>query len=191
MRVVLSVLAAVALSGGASPAEAAPTAVGPESLATSPAAPSNARSGATTRGGTSFSPRLEYRWARWIPWVVLGAGAVVAGVGIPLVFSSMGDYARYDRQWDAWCHDPLGCSPSDRPTSLVDLEVRANAKRIAAFALIGLGGAAVITGLVLALLNTPRLAGDDKSVGLAEPPRFLVTATPLSGGAAVMTRLRF
>lgn len=173
-----------------SPADAAPGAGPTDLLATSPAAAPDALSGTSPRAKHASGPRLKYRWPRWIPWVILGAGVVLAGVGTPLIFLSRGDYVKYDNRWSAWCQDPLGCPTSERPTSLSDLEQRAKAERLSGFTLLSLGGTLVITGLVLALLNKPRII-TSKQAQAIEPPRFVLTAAPLPGGAAVMTYVRF
>lgn len=94
---------------------------------------------------------LTRRWALWKPWVVLAAGAVVTGIGVPLLLKARSDRDAFDRYMDANCAS--GCSPDTVPASILDRQDRSDLASGFSVALFTLGGAALVTGAVLLLLN--------------------------------------
>jgi hypothetical protein len=90
----------------------------------------------------------------WKPWAVIAAGAVVAAVGVPLVVQSVRDFKAFDQEVTRAC--PQGCQPSVLPGSTLGLRDRARAESGAAAAAFVAGGATLVSGVVLALLNLPR-----------------------------------
>lgn len=98
--------------------------------------------------------KLVRRFPLWLPWTVMGAGAVVALVGVPVMASAESSYERYDQDLSRVC--PSGCPLASLPGSVLDLKQSAAAQNGAAIGLFSVGGAAVVTGVVLAVLNQPR-----------------------------------
>jgi hypothetical protein len=116
---------------------------------------------------------LRRRFAVWKPWTVIAAGAVVTLLGIPLVVQSAKDYRSFDRETTRLC--PEGCTRSELPGSTRDLRTRAAAESSAAIGAFSVGGAILVTGAVLALLNLPRARHRSEAV---LPP---VTVRPVLG----------
>lgn len=111
---------------------------------------------------------LARRYPRWLPWTVIGAGAVIAAVGLPMLELSSNAYADYDRGVSAACS--VGCPPAPLPSSVsTDLS---HGKLFDTLAISGfaVGGALIASGVALVVLNQPRLVtpmvGGD-TVGLA------------------------
>lgn len=98
--------------------------------------------------------RLVRQFPTWLPWTVMGAGAAVALIGAPVLVGAQSSYDRYDQDLARVC--PSGCPASDVPGSVVDLRQGAAAQNGVAIGLFAVGGAAVLTGAVLAVLNQPR-----------------------------------
>jgi len=117
---------------------------------------------------------LHRRWARWVPWTVLGGGVVVAGVGVPMLLAAGSSFDRYDAEVAASC--PHGCKAGDPATPhIMDLKSHAEFQNTAAVSLFVAGGALAATGFVMVILNQPHLVapviGSDH-VGLAIAGRF-------------------
>ncbi len=94
---------------------------------------------------------LIRHFPKWIPWATLGAGVALAGTGGLISLSARSDYQEFDRQ----IKDRAGRMPvpvtADR--GLID---GADTKVTIARGLWIVGGAAVVTGVVLAIINQPR-----------------------------------
>ena len=90
----------------------------------------------------------EYRrkWAVWIPWAVLGAGAVVGGVGGAMHYNANESFKEFDAGIDA-CG---GCVP---PADVAGKLSTGNTLQAAAIGSYAVGGAAVVAGAVLVYLN--------------------------------------
>jgi hypothetical protein len=115
------------------------------------------------------------RWPVWQPWVVMAAGAAVALVGVPLVLQAKSDYESYDRAVAATPACQMSCLPSDLPGPVQDLKPRAAAEDAAGIAAFAVGGAIVASGVVLLILNQPRLV---------ERPATRVSLAPVLGPQA-------
>lgn len=117
---------------------------------------------------------LHRRWARWVPWTVLGGGVVVAGVGVPMLIAAGSSFDAYDRAVVAGCQH--GCKEGDPATAhVMDLKSHAEFQNTTAISLFAVGGAIAATGFVMVILNQPHLVapvvGNDR-VGLAISGRF-------------------
>ena len=117
---------------------------------------------------------LHRRWSRWLPWTVLGGGAVVAVVGVPVRFAAGSSLDRYDAAVTADC--PHGCiAGTPAAQNVMDLKSHADAQNTAAISLFAVGGAIAATGFVMVILNQPHLVtpvvGSDH-VGLAVSGQF-------------------
>jgi hypothetical protein len=110
---------------------------------------------------------------RWVPWTVLGTGALVALVGIPSYVSARDDYVAYDKAVQAAFDMRNGGEPMLSSADAAKLP-RADREAMHAYVLWGAGGAIAATGFVLVLLNAPRLepvVGPER-IGLAINGRF-------------------
>ena len=113
----------------------------------------------------------------WVPWTVLGSGVVIAGVGGLLHGQAKDDFASYDEGIaqcaaaapDRGCANP-GADVNDRKTS-------AESKQTLAITAYAIGGAAIVTGITLAIINRAEAYRIDP---LAEKPRA-VSVSPLVG----------
>lgn len=91
----------------------------------------------------------ERRWAPWVPWATLGTGAALGVVGAGLWWQADVHHREADRRLGGGC-DPT-CAPSARDE--YDRSIIENRLAIGAFIA---GGAAVITGAMLLLMNGPQ-----------------------------------
>jgi hypothetical protein len=96
----------------------------------------------------------ERRWAVWKPWAVVGAGAAVGLIGLWLELTAKSDFDSYDNELATTC--PEGCQSSAIPASLQDVKSRAQTENVLAVSAFVAGGAAVATGIVLAIMNRER-----------------------------------
>jgi hypothetical protein len=81
--------------------------------------------------------------------VTLGAGAVFAGVGTGFLVSSLGTRSDGDELFRRYgCGDDLGCS-DEEAKQVQDKDDEADKSGIFAITGFALGGAAIVTGLVL------------------------------------------
>ena len=91
------------------------------------------------------------RWSPWKPWMVVGAGAALSAGGGLLYWKARHDYRAFDA-------DVLGCSEESggrgcsRP-NLLSRRNRVEALNRWSFTAMGVGGAALLTGTALVLLN--------------------------------------
>lgn len=144
------------------------------------------RGGADTQVLLTLEPtpvyRTTHRWPVAVPWIVAGAGVLVAAAGAPVLLAGAGDMEDYDRLVKDGC--PAGCASAKIPAPALAAEDAARTKEAAATALFIAGGAAVITGIVLVALNTAEQVEVNKSV---EVPAVSVAPLPGGGAAASMT----
>ena len=94
---------------------------------------------------------VEYRrrWAVWKPWTVFGAGIVVAGVGAALHLSGRSAISDYDDQVEH----------ANPPKTVSELEDQKNSglrNQKIGVAMYGVGGAAIVAGATLLVLNRAR-----------------------------------
>jgi hypothetical protein len=125
--------------------------------------------------------KLERRWPSWQPWAVLagGGGALVLG-GASLGFAKH-EFNSYDAGVATRC--PSGCDAATAAAMLSDLRSTKSHGDVAqdiGFALLGIGGAAAIAGVVGVVLNQPH--------AVVERP---INVTPTNGGAALTISGRF
>ena len=114
------------------------------------------------------------RWAQWKPWVVLGAGAVVAGGGAVMFGFAQSNMSDYDSTVVSEC--PCTAAQS-RELDLQGYLNRARAQEVVAYSLFAVGGSVLAVGIVGVILNLPRtqLMLDSANVN----------ATPHGGSATV------
>jgi hypothetical protein len=93
------------------------------------------------------------RHAIWKPWSVVGAGAAVVTAGSLLRWRAALDYDRFDREFTAMCQT-AGCTDDQFP-ALQHLRGRARWENRFGVGGMVLGGLAVLSGTVWALINQP------------------------------------
>lgn len=130
------------------------------------------------------APKLRSvrRWATWQPWTVLGSGALIGLAGVPVFLQARKDFETYDDEIARVC--PAGCSKDELPQTVADARKRARSENTIAVGMFATGGALVATGVVLVILNQPRLEPD---------PDQRVSVTPVFGRSTLgaQTSVRF
>ena len=115
-------------------------------------------------------PVLERRMRPWIPWLTAGAGVALIGAGGVLALQARGEL----RDFDDRVAESAGEMP--RPVVADDSPVSgAERNQNIAIGLAVTGGAAVVTGLILAALNQPR--------PVERPSAFRIV--PMAGGVGI------
>jgi hypothetical protein len=144
--------------------------------------------------------RYKRRWpnAKWMPYVVMGGGALAAGAGYLLARSAQSSYDDFDARVRA-CNDAIGpnggCEQMDANLSLRD---DGDSKKTMAYIGYGVAGAAIATGALLLFLNRStayQISSDDYRLEQLEKERASqkVTVSPLitDDGAGAMIFGRF
>jgi hypothetical protein len=99
---------------------------------------------------------LDTPMPRWLPWVTIGGGLAAIALGGGLEYVAQRNAAAF--------RDEVAAAAGDTPHQIVidDRRLRqAKNQEIAAIGLFTAGGVAVVTGVVLVVLNRPRPVGDD------------------------------
>lgn len=139
------------------------------------------------RASLSLSPieqtgKVVHRWATWVPWLVVGAGLTVTGIGGLIEYQSYQTMNEYDRALVTACFD-TGCDAAHPlPSSIAATKDRAELQNKVALGVMTAGIATVVSGGVLLYLNRSRTV---------YPTAEHIDVTPTSGGAAVLVRGRF
>jgi hypothetical protein len=93
------------------------------------------------------------RWPVWMPWAVVGVGAVVSGAGGLMYSKAADEYAEFDRKFTDNCLNIAGCYDGDNPPEFFDHLDRARTLETASrLSFIG-GGVTVAVGAALVFLN--------------------------------------
>jgi hypothetical protein len=140
----------------------------------------DARAGATLRVPVELSPeRVEVRvepvvlrrsLPTWAPWVSAGAGAALVGLGALVNWSAARDFAAFD----ASVRDEAGAPPRAVSGDASQLD-RAELQRRVAIGLYIAGGATVLAGVVLFVVDQPRpVARRERAVYVAPMTNGLV-----------------
>jgi hypothetical protein len=95
------------------------------------------------------------RWPVWKPWSVVGAGALLAVLGVPLIVDSVNNVHDYEAAIDS-CSARAG-GPCMVPSTTSDMLHRARVENGVAISLFSVGGAVVASGLAMVILNQPRV----------------------------------
>jgi tetratricopeptide (TPR) repeat protein len=127
----------------------------------------------------------QYRrkWSAWKPWAVVGTGVALAAGGALLHMQARDNYEAFDLGVTS-CG---GCVPD---TGLADRRTRGDTMQTLAMGGYAVGGAALVTGVVLVYMNRLQPYRVDDRVTQPEPA---VTVAPLVGGGSrgVSATLRF
>lgn len=100
---------------------------------------------------TAAPVKLVRRWSVWVPWSVLIAGAVVGGLSAPLFGASQTTYDNYDRDLGLFC--PAGCLSAAAPSAVLQQQSQARTLNAVGVGFAVVGGATLVTGVVLMSLN--------------------------------------
>jgi hypothetical protein len=143
------------------------------------------------------SVTAERRWTAWKPWVVVGAGAIVMmGAGY-IDYDTSRSFDSFDTEFDALCGN--GCPDDEVPQALRDgLRRTERAQRVGQISY-AIGGAALVTGVVLVYMNREQVvrrggpAGYERAGrGSPRPVRALVFMPVLGPGqAGIQAALHF
>jgi hypothetical protein len=91
----------------------------------------------------------------WVPWLVLGAGVAVAGTGGLLHAQAKSGLDDYDAAIDACAMTSRTGGCENPGVALLDDKNAAENQQTLAFAAYAVGGVAIATGVVLAVINRP------------------------------------
>jgi hypothetical protein len=136
--------------------------------------------------------RYRRKWDRtWVPYAVIGAGAIAGIVGGALELSAKSSFKDFDAAV-ARCNanNPMangGCSATE--PGLQSMRDSGNAKRTAGFVMYGVAGGAVVTGAVLAWIN--RREAYQVSPEQLESKSVAVTPMVAPGLAGAMVQGKF
>jgi tetratricopeptide (TPR) repeat protein len=96
--------------------------------------------------------RYKRRWdATWMPYAVLGGGALVAAIGGIFELSARSSFSDFDKQVASCDMNNAGCPTSN--TSVANLRSSGNTKQSIAYVGYGLGSAGIVAGALLIYLN--------------------------------------
>jgi hypothetical protein len=99
---------------------------------------------------------LKYPYRRWIPWTMTGIGVAVGLGGVGTWFLGKNQMDQFEADFSAQCQN--GCEPgltAPEHRSLAAQRDSAELKGQIGIAMMGVGGAVAITGVVLAIMNRP------------------------------------
>jgi hypothetical protein len=126
------------------------------------------------------------RWATWMPWAAVGAGAAVLAVGGALHGQSSSSFADFDKSFDARCMNG-GCNDGEVPDLKEKLDSAERQQQIAVTSYI-IGGAAVVGGLVLVYVNRPQVYRRDLEAGTESQLSIVPVIAPDSAGVSAAFR---
>lgn len=120
---------------------------------------------------------LQYRYRRWIPWTMTGIGVAVGLGGVATWFAGQSQMDQFEADFSTQCQ--MGCEPgltAPEHRALAAQRDSAELKGQIGIAMMGVGGAVTVTGIVLAILNrgqrvlpdvevAPRAGGSIAKVG--------------------------
>jgi tetratricopeptide (TPR) repeat protein len=115
--------------------------------------------------------RYHRKWnATWVPWAVMGGGALIAFGGALSEFSAQSTYQQYDHKIEQCNMNNQGCASTK---DLTDLRASGDSKKTLGYVGYGVGAAAVLVGAALAYINRPEAyqiraedIGDEKQVSV-------------------------
>ncbi len=130
--------------------------------------------------------RYKRRWERtWVPWAVVGGGAVIAGVGGLLQLSAKSSYDDFDRSVEQCSMNNSGCTITPELQSVRD---SGDSKRTASYVTYGIAGGTIAVGLAMAYLNR-RQSYEIRPEELSEDDvTFAPIVEPGMAGASVQGR---
>lgn len=133
-----------------------------------------------------FDSRLETqrRWARWVPYSVAGASAIVFAGAALLESRSASRFDEYDRRFKELC--PTGCQQNLLPDEVTDIEGRAETLRTGAIMTYTLGTAVLASAAVLLYMNRAQKVEVSYEYDETEP-RLSITPSVSDGAVTGIT----
>jgi tetratricopeptide (TPR) repeat protein len=129
--------------------------------------------------------RTERRWKSWKPWAVMGGGVAVAALGVALNLDARSGIESYDAAFASLC--PQGCRADDpRLAHARDVQDGAQLENGFGISFMITGGALVASGVVMLILNQPRLVEPENRPSLVSHLRL--NAGPSGAGVLVVGR---
>ena len=115
----------------------------------------------------SLPTRTVRRWSAWKPWAVLGGGALLALVGVPLILDAKSNFNTYDAMITSACSS--GCPPSAIPQQASAAQSTGRLENVFAVSLFSVGRALIAGGVTMLVLNQPRVvpAGERAHASIA------------------------
>jgi hypothetical protein len=104
-------------------------------------------------------PELQWRWRRWIPPTIAGAGAAFALFGAAMWTAGRTKMDQFEADFADAC--PAGCEPgltAPNHAPLRDLRDEANRDHTIGLLSLATGGVVAVTGVALYILNRPLIA---------------------------------
>ena len=152
---------------------------------------------ADTRPGMLEPPRVELvpdtpvveqepgrRWPVWMPWAVVGAGAVMTGVGGLLYTTASSEYEAFDKEFSERCIN-VGCNDSDVPDLMDQLDRARTMETMSRISMIA-GGVTLAAGVALVFLNQPAEPTNERATA-----RTFVVPTLSPGTAGISAGISF
>lgn len=98
--------------------------------------------------------RYSRRWdATWMPYAVLGGGALIGAFGVGMELAARSSYNQYDTAVATCSTTNAGCPTSGEITSIRD---SGDTKKLVGYVAYGVAGATIAAGITLAILNRPK-----------------------------------
>ncbi len=132
----------------------------------------------------SSAAKIVHRWPGWIPWVVFGGGAAVAGIGGIIKWDASQRMVDYDKRVAKSCAI-VGCtSEMLESEGLTDLKQSAEMRDKVGISVLAVGATATVAGVVLLVMNRGQTVYDN-SVEKRGPGGTVVDVIPRHGGGMV------
>jgi tetratricopeptide (TPR) repeat protein len=112
----------------------------------------------------------------WMPYAVIGGGIAVGLVGVAFELSANASYNDYDARVASCNVNNMGCPTS---TELTDLRESGDQKKMLGYVSYGVAGAAIGTGVLLAILNRPKAYTIRPEDLQAEQAKQTISVTPI------------
>ncbi|WP_242395367.1 PEGA domain-containing protein [Anaeromyxobacter oryzisoli] len=136
--------------------------------------------------------RTHRRWPAWKPWSIVGAGAAIALGGIALRYEAGQRLDWVDRQSTIRCVAPNYCNPE--PADFANARRQATTYQNVAVGAYVVGGAAILTGAVLVVMNRAETVVMPYEERSGPPPQHAgveVAPTLGAGRAGILATIRF
>jgi len=103
----------------------------------------------------SLPTKTVRRWPAWKPWAVVGGGALLVILGVPVMADAVNNVHAYEAEVAHSCSG--GCDPGTLSPAAVAALDRSRVENVVAISLFSVGAALTATGLTLLFLNQPRV----------------------------------
>lgn len=109
------------------------------------------------------------RWPAWKPWAVVGAGALVAILGVPVIVDAVDNVHTYEAEVARSCAS-MACPASMLSPTAVRALDRSRIENVVAISLFSVGAAVMASGLSLVYFNQPRVVALEEPVHASLAP---------------------